>query len=327
MDHLQRIQNFTQLKVLADARRLSILQLLMERPATLTQLGEELNEHPAQVRYHLKKLEAVDLIELVETRIVGGYVEKYYQAKAHAFMLQDMILPISRKPNRIVILGSDDLALGLLAGNVPETEILTFPVGSLEGLVALREGQAQLAGCHLLDVESGEYNLPYVRHFFPDRDIKLVTLAHREQGLLVTKDNPYQIHKLEDIGQPGVRFANRNKGSGTRLWFDRQLQKLSIPPHRINGYSLQLHTHTQVAEHIARGEADAGIGLCAVAATFGLKFIPLFQERFDLVTPQEQYTNPSLIPFFETLNSGIFRSTINHLGGYNTTHSGETINP
>jgi len=81
----------------------------MERPATLTQLGEELNEHPAQVRYHLKKLEAVNLIELVETRVVGGYVEKYYQAKAHAFMLQDMILPISRKPNRIVILCSDGL--------------------------------------------------------------------------------------------------------------------------------------------------------------------------------------------------------------------------
>lgn len=159
MEPSRRINNFEQLKILADARRLAILRLLMAKAATLSQLGERLEEHPARVRHHLKLLEGAGLVEQVETRVVRGFVEKYYRATAGAFFVHELLLPANSRNETIVALGSHDLALELLAKNVhaaqQEAEVLALPVGSLEGLVALREGTAQVAGCHLLDVESG----------------------------------------------------------------------------------------------------------------------------------------------------------------------------
>ena len=327
MEHIQRIQDFTQLKILADPRRLAILRLVMARSYTLSQLGDVLELHPAKVRHHLKQLESAGLVELVDTRVVRGFVEKYYLARARAFTLQELILPDVDKPNTLIILGSHDLALELLSEQTTDTAVLTIPVGSLEGLIALRQGSAQIAGCHLLDVESGEYNLPYVRHFFPDRAVTLVTLANREQGLIVAPGNPLGIRDVEDISQPGVRLVNRNLGSGTRLWLDRRIETLGLPTESMEGFTNEVRTHTRVAEIIANGGADVGLGVRAAAQQHQLDFVPLFQERYDLVIPQEQMATQILSPLLDHLQSSAFRRSVSQLNGYDTGHTGEQIAP
>jgi putative molybdopterin biosynthesis protein len=333
MDSIGYVKTFEQLKILSDPRRLSILRLLMASPATLSQLGEVLGEHPARVRHHLKQLERIGLIELTETRLVRGFVEKYYRATARAFIFNEIILPHTPAPDKgpIVLLGSHDIALGLLKERLQNykgsVEILALAVGSLEGLVALRQGTAQIAGCHLLDVDSGEYNLPYVRHFFPDKPMVLVTLAHREQGLLVLAGNPRHIHGLEALAREDVTMINRNPGSGTRLWLDKQLSRSGISYQQVRGYIQETRTHTGVAQAIAQGRADVGLGIQAAARSFGLDFIPLFQERYDLVIPGEQVESQRLQPFLNQLQSAEFRRTMDGLGGYETAHTGDRLLP
>lgn len=332
MEYLRTIQDFEHLKILADPRRLAILRLLMVEPATLSQLGQSLGEHPARVRHHLKLLERAGLVELVDQRVVRGFIEKYYRARARAFALQQIVLPASAENGALVILGSHDLALEALASQMRQASpaspgVFTLPVGSLEGLVALRQGLAQIAGCHLLDAESGEYNLPYVRHLFPDREITLITLVHREQGLLVAPGNPRQIHSFADLARPGVRIINRNRGSGTRLWLDQQLVRLALPAQALRGYEREVRTHLAVAEAIHGGRADAGLGVEAAARKYALDFIPLFQERFDLVMPSEQISDPRLRPLLDILTSLSFRRQVEALGGYQTEHTGDQILP
>lgn len=327
MEDIRRIQDFAQLKTLADPRRLTILRLVMARAYTLSQLGDALGLHPAKVRHHLKQLEAAGLVELVDTRVVRGFVEKYYRARARAFTLQELILPDSDKPGALVAMGSHDIALELLNEQTPAAAVLTIPVGSLEGLIALRQGSAQIAGCHLLDVESGEYNLPYVRHFFPDRAVTLITLAHREQGLIVAPGNPLGMREVEDICRPGVRFVNRNQGSGTRLWLDRRIEAVGLPAEAVERVTDEVRTHTRLAEIIARGEADVGLGLRAAAQQQHLDFVPLFRERYDLVIPQEHMEDQNLAALLDHLQSGEFRRSVSHLSGYDTGHTGEQIAP
>jgi molybdate-binding protein/DNA-binding HxlR family transcriptional regulator len=326
MEPIRRIQQIEQIKVIGDERRLTILKLLMPGPATLSQLGQSLGEHPARVRHHLKQLEKVGLVELVSTRIVRGFVEKYYQATAQAFFLQATILPTVPK---LLILGSHDLALELLIqrqqrGN-NQSDVMTLPVGSLEGLIGLRQGTAQIAGCHLLDAQSGEYNLPFVRHLFPDRSVTLLTLVHRLQGLIVAPGNPHQIHRLEDLERSNVVMINRNRGSGTRLWLDQQLHRLGLPSARIRGYDNEMRTHTRTAEAVAQGKADVCLGLQAAALRFHLDFIPLFQERFDLVMSQEQVGDINIQPLLNDLQSAGFRQQVASLGGYDTQHTGDQV--
>jgi putative molybdopterin biosynthesis protein len=271
-------------------------------------------------------------VELVDTRVTRGFIEKYYRARARAFAFNELILPMPDKKvdATIVILGSHDLALELLSRWVQERvrkiNILAVPVGSLDGLLALRQGNAQLAGCHLLDAVTGEYNLPYVRHFFPDRLMTMLTLAYREQGFLVRSGNPFQIHGVPDLARGDIRIINRNRGSGTRLWLDLQLHRLGIETGSIHGYELEARTHTRVAEAVAAGQVDAGLGLEAAARQFGLDFIPLFQERYDLVMPQEGLEDQKLVPLLDIMQGGDFRSEMARLGGYETSHTGDVIN-
>lgn len=331
MDPIQRIQNLEQIKTLSDPRRLAILQMLMVSPETLTSIGKILGEHPAQVRHHLKQLEAVGLVELVETRTQHGFVEKYYQAKARAFIFNELILPQHPGDTQetIVAAGSHDLALELLARSLAhhgqEERILTIPVGSLEGLIVLRQGKAHLAGSHLIDDTSGEYNLSYVRHFFPDRSVTLFTLAYREQGLMVLPGNPKGIRDLHDLAREDVTLINRNRGSGTRVWLDRQLDKSGIEVQHLRGYKQEVRTHTQVAAAIQAGSADVGLGLQAAAQQYQMDFIPLFQERYDLVIPLEMLENRHVVRLLDYLRTGVFRREANALGGYDTAHSGDQI--
>lgn len=327
METLKRIQDLQQIKVLTDPRRLQILRFLMTEPATLTQLGEAFGEHPARVRHHLKLLEKIGLVELVEERVVRGFVEKYYQARARAFLFQEIILPDPDQAGKLIFLGSHDLALEQLILELSSRRDHAFqahlvPVGSLDGLIALRQGIAQVTGCHLLDSQSGEYNLPFVRHLFPDIPVRLVTLAHRVQGLLVAAGNPKGIHNLQDLARPDVRLVNRNRGSGTRIWLDRQIETGGLPVKELPGSVPEVRTHTAVAEAVSGGRADAGIGLYAAAQKFELDYVPLFQERFDLVFPSELSAQPMLARLLDFLNSALFRRILEQLGGYESAQSG-----
>lgn len=327
MDPIQRIDALDQLNALADDRRLTILRLLMAGPATLSQLGRACGQHPAWVRHHLKHLEQAGLVQMTTTRPVRGFLEKYYQATARAFTINTLIVPQHPDRETIIAMGSHDLALELLAVDMSKDHrvpnLLTLPVGSLEGLIALRQGAGHLAGCHLLDPELDEYNRPYVRHLFPGQPVVLVTLAHRQQGLLLPPGNPRQLRTLEDLAREDVVLINRNRGSGTRLWLDQRLHGLGIHPQQVRGYEQGVSTHTEVAQAVARGQADAGLGLLAAARQFGLDFIPLFQERYDLVIPQEQHASPLLQPLLDRLQAGDFRRAVEALGGYDTMHTGE----
>ena len=301
---------------------MEILRLLMTSSATLTQLARIMKQSPAWVRHHILALETADLVEVSEIRKTGRVTEKFYRAKAEALLLQEMILPKTKMP-AVVFSGSHDLALEGIAEHLQKhVTLLSLPVGSLDGLVNLRQGLCQISGSHLLD-ESGEYNTPFVRHLFPDRDVEIVTLAYRTQGLMLAGGNPKGVKKISDIAKPNVRFVNRNAGSGTRLWFDTELRKLKIPTDKVNGYNRVVKTHSDAASMIQSGKADATLGLQAAAHQYGLEFVPLFEERYDLVLPHEQ--EETLAPVLDYLQTAAFRTELNALTGYNSTHSGEQI--
>lgn len=328
-NQLSTLQDTFAFRALGDELRLQILRLLMEKPATLTQLGQVLDMHPAKVRYHLKQLEKVELVKLVHTRVVRGFVEKYYQATARAFLVSVAILPENTQSKAVLALGSHDMALDLLADvfhdDSKAPQLLTMPLGSLNGLIALRQGLGQIAGCHLYDPPNGEYNLGYVRHIFPDQSMHVITLAHRQQGLMVAAGNPLAIKTLNDLTRQGVRFVNRKDGSGTRIWFDYQLEQQDIDPQDIQGYEIELNTHLQVAEAIAHGKADAGLGLLAAARKHQLDFMPIFEERYDLVIPEEHYQSALLAPTLDYIQTASFRKAVDALGGYNASQAGTEI--
>lgn len=330
MSTIEFIKSLNQIKLLSDPRRMAILRLLMAQPATLSQLGKTLGEHPAWVRHHLKQLEEAGLVELVTTKVSGGFVEKYYQAKARAMIFQEVILPEPSSSEMLLLMGSHDMALNRLAQRLrdeAQVDILVLPVGSLDGLVALRQGIAHLTACHLLDAESGEYNLPYLRHFFPDRRVSAITLAHRIQGLMTAPGNPRRIQGLDDIAHGDIVFINRNPGSGTRLWLDKKLGELGLRVEKIRGYNREASTHTAVAQAIRSRRADAGLGLEAAARVAGLDFIPLFQERYDLVLPAELIQERRVQIILDYLNNTAFRQLLAELAGYEAVHSGELLTP
>lgn len=322
MKKFESIDSFDQIKLLADPRRMDILRLLMASPATLTHLARILKQSPAWIRHHILSLESANLVEVSEIRKTGKVTEKYYRARADALLLQQVILPKTKKPT-LIFSGSHDIALEGIAELLDKhVTLLNLPVGSLDGLVNLRQGLCQISGSHLLD-ESGEYNTPYIRHLFPDRVVEIVTLAHRTQGLMLANGNPKGIQKISDVAKANVRFVNRNPGSGTRLWFDSELRKLEIPSEKVNGYDRIVKTHTEAAALIETGQADVSLGLQAAAQQHGLDFIALFEERYDLVLPHEN--EKMLMPLLDYLQMAAFRTGLNALAGYNTTHSGEKI--
>lgn len=231
--------------------------------------------------------------------------------------------------HELVAIGSDDLVLDLLAQQLtehsPAIRFATESVGSLAGLLALREGRAHLAGIHLLDVDSGKYNAPFVRHLLPEERILLVNLAHREQGLMLAAGNPKGIRGLRGLLKPGVRLINRQAGAGTRLLLFQRLRRARIDPQSIDGYNREATTHSAVAAAIAAGTADAGPGIRAAAKAWGLDFIPLGEERYDLAIPRRIFDSPQLRPLLEALHTKDFRRAAASLDGYDVTQMSRIV--
>jgi len=233
----------------------------------------------------------------------------------------------SELEHTIFCIGSHDLTLDLLSQFLAERDrrFISANVGSQGGLVALRRGEAHLAGSHLFDPQTGEFNISYIRQYMPDIPVKVVALVRREQGLLLKHGNPKGIKGLDDLSRSTVRFVNRQRGAGTRVLLDYHLKFMGISPEMIQGYNQEEYTHLGVAAAVASGRADCGLGIAAAAQALDLDFIPLFQERYDLVLPKKYADDNLLAPLFGLLSSASFRDAVSKLKGYDVSVMGTVI--
>jgi putative molybdopterin biosynthesis protein len=229
--------------------------------------------------------------------------------------------------NTIVVLGSHDITIDILADEIRRggrnLRISSGNVGSLGGLMAIRKGICHFAGAHLLDTETGEYNVSYIKRYLKGIKVSLFRLVLRDQGLIVQKGNPKGIRGITDLTRADVSFANRQAGSGTRILFDYSLARSGITPESIKGYDLEEFSHMSVAVDVLSGAADCGMAIYAAARALGLDFIPMDQEQYDLVIPTAFLNDPHILAVLEAIRSQGFRDRVAALGGYDPSLSGE----
>jgi molybdate-binding protein/DNA-binding transcriptional regulator YhcF (GntR family) len=234
---------------------------------------------------------------------------------------------ITRDEKKLQFVGSHDLIVTLISQLFPKIapgyHLMVRYSGSLGGLIALAEGKADLAGSHLYDEESDSYNIPFVRKVLPGKRIALITLAHRRIGLIVSEGNPKSIKEIEDLPDSGIRFVNRQAGSGTRVWLDVALRKAGISSDRIRGYEEEKMTHSAAAQAVAEDKADVAIGMEASAAYYSLDFIPLTRERYDLVVLEAAMQFEAIARLQEWLLSDQAGSLISSVEGYEISETGQ----
>jgi molybdate-binding protein/DNA-binding transcriptional regulator YhcF (GntR family) len=225
--------------------------------------------------------------------------------------------------------GSHDLALEALWGQArranPPGNFTARYVGSVDGLLALLHGEAGITGAHILDEETGEYNLPLLRRLFIGEPLCVMTLAGREQGLIVPPGNPRRLQTVAGLAQPGLRFVNRQPGSGTRTLLEHRMRLEGISARQIHGFEWVEATHLAVAAAVAEGRADAGLGLFAAARAYGLGFVPLARERYDLILRAEDRTVAPLAGLLALLRTPEYLAVLAKLGGYDASHTGEEL--
>ncbi|MEK6581860.1 MAG: molybdopterin biosynthesis protein, partial [Nitrospirota bacterium] len=232
--------------------------------------------------------------------------------------------------NTIVCIGSHDNALDLLANSLkkkyPRLSLSSAHVGSMGGLMALKKGEAHIAGTHLLDEETGEYNVSYIKRLLSDKKIILINLVYREQGLLVPKGNPKNIKGFNDLTREDVVFINRQSGAGTRLLTDKHLKESGINPKDVKGYEREEYTHMGVASAVLTGIADTGLAILASARALGLDFIPVAKERYDLAIPADFYNTEMIQCLLEiVMDDDAFRNMVLGLGGYDVSDMGKIV--
>src|SRR4051812_14610571 len=258
--------------------------------------------------------------------VVPAGLEGHHAGEDVEVMLLRGVAEIART---IVAVGSHDLVLDLAASQLraadPGVTLASSNVGSLGGLVALRDGLCHVAGSHLLDPATGEYTLPYVDRVLGDRDVAVVRLVHRDQGLIVAPRNPLRLTGIADLARDDLRYVNRQRGAGTRVLLDHELGRRRIAPDAIPGYAREEHTHLAVAAAVAAGRADAGLGVKAAARAFGLDFVPVTREPYDLVLDAEALEDPVTAPLWALLEDADFRAAVEALGGYGTEEMGRRI--
>jgi putative molybdopterin biosynthesis protein len=305
--------------------------LLVSRPGRGTQVAGVVPQVKAQAQYSLRRANLVNRMEaaLLEAITAGYELDEIQRAMELAMdrWRAFSALKEDRPAKTLRFSGSHDMVMNELAYHfsrqiAPEIQFHITYHGSLGGLIALAEGKADLAGCHLWDQESDTYNLPYVRRLFPGQAVVIVTLAHRRQGLIVRPGNPHKIQGLADLTRPGIRFVNRQGGSGTRVWLDAMLGKGDIDASQIIGFDDERLTHSDVARTVAEGTADVGLGLENAGHAYGLDFIFLNRERYDLVIPADIAKQAESQRLFSWLRSEEGKAFIDRHRGYESQESG-----
>jgi putative molybdopterin biosynthesis protein len=237
-----------------------------------------------------------------------------------------------RKPedimNTLVFIGSHDNILDVLANVLhtrkPAIFLSSAHVGSLGGIMAIKRGDAHVAGTHLLDDETGEYNIPFIKKYIPDVPLQLVNLVYREQGLLVPKGNPKNICGISDLARKDITFINRQRGAGTRILTDLQLKKMEISPESVQGYNREEYTHMNVASAVTNGLVDTGMAIRAAAQALSLDFIPVTKERYDLIIPKHLENAPQIKHLFNVIHHDKdFKKIVQGLGGYDLKDCGK----
>jgi putative molybdopterin biosynthesis protein len=241
----------------------------------------------------------------------------------------ELLRSVEEIEHAILCTGSHDLSIDVLGDelkrNFAGLKIAASNVGSLGGLLSLQRGETHIAGTHLLDPATGEYNIPDIRRVIPHAPVVLVRLVRREQGLLVQTGNPKRIEQLKDLTRAGVTFVNRQPGSGTRVLLDYQLQQSKLDPRAIRGYEREEFTHMAVAVAIASQLADVGLGVKSAAHALGLDFIPVGEEQYDLVFLRSFFDAEHGAKLLQTIRSADFRKAVEALGGYDARASGEIV--
>lgn len=232
-----------------------------------------------------------------------------------------------RAAGQILASGSNDPVLDLL---ISQNELENFHIyscntGSTEGLRLMSESRADIAWCHLLDPDTGEYNIPYIAARMTDRKIAVVHLFYREIGFVVSRESSKKIKNFSDLSENGLRFINRQKGSGIRIFLDYNLKKSGINPTFLTGYESEVRTHFEIGLSILAGKADAGIASVAVARLLGLPFVPLARESFDMVLSKKTFFDKGIQTFIETLTSHKFKTAVQPLGDYDFSDSGKIL--
>jgi len=231
--------------------------------------------------------------------------------------------------DHIVLMGSNDFTIELLSHELtrryPVYSLSFSNVGSIGGLIALGRGSSHIAGCHLFDPDTGEYNLPYLPRYLPDLETIVINLIYRDLGLILRPGNPRNITGIENLAQPKIRIINRQDGSGTRILLDFELKRFGIDSKQINGYEKEVNTHNEVAMAVLSGTADVGLGILSAAKMLGLEFIHITKERYDLVIPEEKFSAKPLTALLEVIKSQEFKAKIEQMGGYDTRDSGKVM--
>ena len=241
----------------------------------------------------------------------------------------DLLAPLPQVERTMLCTGSHDLCLDVL-GDFLRRQDPAFPlasthVGSLGGIMALKQGMCHIAGSHLLDPTDGSYNTSYVRKHLADRDVRIVTLVHRAQGFIVPKDNPKGILSIRDLTTDGVRFINRQAGSGTRVLLDFELSRNDLDPDAIAGYDQDEYTHMAVAVAVLSGKVDVGLGIKSAARALGLDFVPLIEERYDLLIPGAVFETEMIQTVLRVIATPLFQQTVEAMGGYSTRETGRLV--
>lgn len=231
--------------------------------------------------------------------------------------------------NTLVCIGSHDPIIDIASDFMHQRNNMYFlssaNVGSMGGIISLKNGETHIAPIHLLDMETGEYNKSYINKYLPNKKICLVKCVKRIQGFMVKKGNPLNIKSFEDLSREKLKFINRQRGSGTRLLLDYNLKKLNIAPEKITGYFREEYTHLAVAAAVAAGDADVGLGVYSAAAMMKLDFIPVCNEEYDIAIPEEYIELDIIKKFIDTIKSKAFKEELEKLGGYDYTETGEII--
>ncbi len=229
----------------------------------------------------------------------------------------------------LFLVGSHDPLLDEIADLIhlsdPELSMRSCHVGSMGGIMAIRREEAHLAGIHLLDEKDGSYNISFVRKYFPRGGVRLVECVGRVQGLMIASGNPLRILDFQALSRPGIRYVNRQKGAGTRILFDFLCRKYGVDTGRLSGYENEKFTHTAVAEEIACGKADVGMGIYSVAKMYHLTFMPVCTEEYDLLISEESWETPMVKKLLSILNSEQFARRTKQLGGYRLHEPGRVI--